>query len=62
MRNASFQHIRPYPGSHPNSLCAVINQRILLLFPDRNRYEVLACVNQIRGELEGPIRRRCAAA
>ena len=31
----------------------MINQRILLLFPDRNRYEVLACVNQIRRELEG---------
>lgn len=54
MRNALFlKHIRPYLSSHPNSLCAVINQRILLLFPDRNRYEVLACVNQIRGELEG---------
>ena len=54
MRNALFlKHIRPYLSSHPNSLCAVINQRILLLFPDRNRYEVLACVNQIRRELEG---------
>jgi len=54
MRNALFlKHIRPYLSAHPNSLCAVINQRILLLFPDRNRYEVLACVNQIRGELEG---------
>lgn len=54
MRNALFlKHIRPYLSSYPNSLCAVINQRILLLFPDRNRYEVLACVNQIRGELEG---------
>ena len=43
MRNALFlKHIRPYLSSHPNSLCAVINQRILLLFPDRNRYEVLA--------------------
>ena len=59
MRNALFlKHIRPYLSSHPNSLCAVINQRILLLFADRNRYEVLACVNQIR---RGPIRRRCAA-
>lgn len=53
MRNALFlKHIRPYLNQRPNSLCAVINQRILLLFQSRNRYEVLSCVNQIRGELE----------
>ena len=30
----------------------MINQRILLLFRDQNRYAVLTRVNQIRGELE----------
>ena len=53
MRNALYvKHIRPYLESRSNSLCTVINQRILLLFRDQNRYEVLTLVNQIRGELE----------
>ena len=57
MRNALYvKHIRPYLEPGARSLCAVINQRILLLFQDRNRYEVLAQVNQIRGELESAYR------
>ncbi len=53
MRNALYlKHIRPYLSRWEHSLCAVINQRILLLFQDRNRYEVLSRVDQIRGELE----------
>ncbi len=53
MRNALYvKHIRPYLGTDPSSLCTVINQRILLLFRDLNRYEVLTRVNQIRSELE----------
>lgn len=57
MRNAWYvKHIRPYLDEEGRSLCAVIHQRILLLFRDRNRYEVLARVNQIRGELESAYR------
>ena len=53
MRNALYvKHIRPYLGAESSSLCTVINQRILLLFRDQNRYAVLTRVNQIRGELE----------
>lgn len=53
MRTALYlKHIRPYLPDRDRGLCAVINQRILLLFRDWNRFEVLARVNQIRGELE----------
>ena len=63
MRNALYvKHIRPYLESRSNSLCTVINQRILLLFRDQNRYEVLTLVNQIRGELESAYAPRCTAA
>ena len=53
MRTALYlKHIRPYLPDRDRGLCAVINQRILLIFRDWNRFEVLARVNQIRGELE----------
>ena len=50
MRTALYlKHIRPYLPDRDRGLCAVINQRILLIFRDWNRFEVLARVNQIRG-------------
>ena len=53
MRNALYvKHIRPYLAAGSQNLCAVINQRILLLFQDWNRFQVLSRVNQIRSELE----------
>ena len=53
MRNALYvKHLRPYLEGKGQCLCAVINQRILLLLQDENRYEALSLVNQIRGELE----------
>ena len=53
MRNALYvKHIRPYLDGSEGSLCAVINQRILLLFRNQDRFQVLTRVNQIRGEME----------
>lgn len=62
MRTALYlKHIRPYLPDRDRGLCAVINQRILLIFRDWNRFEVLARVNQIRGSWRAPTRLRCAA-
>lgn len=53
MRSVRYvKHIRPYLDHQSKNLCAVINQRILLLFQAQNPFEVLTQVNQIRGELE----------
>ena len=59
MRNALYiKCIRPFLDGSDDSLCAVINQRILLLFRDQNRFQILTRVDQIRGELEHAYRDR----
>ena len=54
MRNALYvKHIRPYLEPGGQNLCAVINQRVLLLFRDQTRSGVLAKVHRICEELRG---------
>lgn len=53
MRNARFlKHIQPYLREEEGALCAMVNQRILLMYHSRSRHALLAAVDRLRSELE----------
>ena len=53
MRNARLlQHIRPCLQEEDGALCAVVNQRILLMYHSRSRHALLASLDRLRSELE----------
>ena len=53
IRNARFvKHIRPCLQEEEGVLCAVVNQRILLMYRSHSRHALLASVNRLRSELE----------
>lgn len=53
MRNARFlKHIQPYLREEEGALCAVVNQRILLMYHSRGRHALLASIDRLRSELE----------
>ena len=53
MRNARYlKHIQPYLRGEDGALCAVVNQRILLMYHSRGRHALLAALDRLRSELE----------
>lgn len=53
VRQAMFlKHIRPYVSRRKGTLCAVVNQRILLMCRSQEPHSLLTFVDQIRSELE----------
>lgn len=52
MRNARFlKRIQPYLREEEGALCAVVNQRILLMYHSRGRHALLSSVDRLRTEL-----------